>query len=876
MIFRFTLYHSIAGSKVIAEPDGWKNAIAGLERHPDFHSLVEYYRSGFSAYGSNGVEDGGRDWIKEIETTYGADEEIEVTVEYAEDEYNPTWLLFFEGITELENLVEVLDFDHQLQLSFTNTAFWSKFISRFTTPVDILSPTDLDGNARSVLTPTLLNLPSQTIRKKTVFKGSNGNEDTIKPVKAATTGPVILSGIQTIDGVTFFTNERVLVKDQIDQTENGTYLQKPGAWVRTSDADTPLELENGTVYVENGTVNADTRWRQTTTPVVVGSSNIVWVPYNATEDVVLLDAPEGRDRTDDLIIHFPVAINPDQKEIEDSFTVHLIATRENESTPIADYFEPNIIEIKDESGIVGLSWNIDFYLNHDFLVSGSPLSYEITYTVYLYKKIDDEEPEQIDGYTQVRTFVPGSAESLLEFNMSGSTAVVAEPSTRITLFAVFRAQTTDWDGSFFFFSDKIYGGIVRENVTFSFFSEYPTTQSEGFFQHDVFGAIVDRITGTDLRFYSDLLGSPDTRYRQYDTVGEHANYMLFKFLQLRQYPLSEKPFFQSAQDWWEGANPIFNLGLGYEIVDGVERIRVEKKKYFYDDSSTSVNLSNVRKIRRFYDSEHIFNAVEIGSEQWESEDVSGIDDPQSKRTWATYFKHIGKKLSILSKWIAASLTIESARRTTREKSTDYKYDNDVAIISVVNSNGDYIPETSEGFTGVSNLNDAATRINRRLTPARALLRWIDYLSGPLQKNLSSVFKFVSGEGNFAMKSTMIDNNTPEDYEGVELAENGNISVSEDFLFIPMPFEIEHYLTMTEYKSIVNNRNLAIGISQTETNHKKFFIKDLQYEIVSGTVKIIAWPKEPFDIQVIDDGVMDREVIPEYDRRFDDTFNETYN
>jgi hypothetical protein len=80
-------------------------------------------------------------------------------------------------------------------------------------------------------------------------------------VKVATTAPIALSGLQTIDGVLLQANDRVLVKHQLNPTENGVYVAATGSWTRALDADTSAELARGTaVYVSSGTLNAGTAW----------------------------------------------------------------------------------------------------------------------------------------------------------------------------------------------------------------------------------------------------------------------------------------------------------------------------------------------------------------------------------------------------------------------------------------------------------------------------------------------------------------------------------------------------------------------------------------------------------------------------------------
>lgn len=98
-------------------------------------------------------------------------------------------------------------------------------------------------------------------------------------VLVATTANITLSGEQTIDGVTTSAS-RVLVKDQTDQTENGIYVSAAGAWARSQDANTGPELDNASVFVQQGTVNADSGWVQVTSPVTLGTSNIVWQQFS--------------------------------------------------------------------------------------------------------------------------------------------------------------------------------------------------------------------------------------------------------------------------------------------------------------------------------------------------------------------------------------------------------------------------------------------------------------------------------------------------------------------------------------------------------------------------------------------------------------------
>ena len=78
----------------------------------------------------------------------------------------------------------------------------------------------------------------------------------------ATTVNILLTGLQTVDGVTLAGGERVLVKNQINATENGVYIAAAGVWSRATDADAVSGLPRSTsVYVLGGTQGQNTSWQ---------------------------------------------------------------------------------------------------------------------------------------------------------------------------------------------------------------------------------------------------------------------------------------------------------------------------------------------------------------------------------------------------------------------------------------------------------------------------------------------------------------------------------------------------------------------------------------------------------------------------------------
>lgn len=103
---------------------------------------------------------------------------------------------------------------------------------------------------------------------------------------AATVSDVILateveSG-DILDGVTLAAGNRILVKNQIDKSQNGIYIvSETGAPTRALDFDSPLEIDGGDfVFVISGTNNDNTGWVQTNTVGTVGISPIEFSQFS--------------------------------------------------------------------------------------------------------------------------------------------------------------------------------------------------------------------------------------------------------------------------------------------------------------------------------------------------------------------------------------------------------------------------------------------------------------------------------------------------------------------------------------------------------------------------------------------------------------------
>lgn len=763
-----------ASSIVISEPSGWIKSTLKNERHPDFHSLVEYFETGLTYYGENNVINGGIDYIKSIEAAYGFDTNIEETIDADIDGDGVFEENIFTGLKDITGLSEMPD--NKVDVPTIRNDMWSKFISRLDTPVDLRSNTDLDGNPCDPVDYVTINLPSQTITKN-------------------------YSGYLS-KGVTIYEDD-ILVNEYIQydfDKEIVSEIDRKYNLFVASNPELPVDLFEAK---EAGIFDIDLRIEMSIKNHGGGT----------------ISACAGAFITDPTSSHVNVFIRFNNTDVQLSETDYI-----GQSTVYA-YNGQIELKVGDQIRIYARVINVTWKLANSV--------------------------DSILIYGKDNTLVPIETGN---FSFNGVSCVLDSVELENRSFTVPSGSTNP------------------TYLTVSAHTTYADSEARGFFIHDAMAGVIERIVGNNV-FYSEILGRTDTNMRQYDANGCYSKNILLRGLQIRGYTLEEKPFSVSFKHLWSGANPMFNLGLGYETIEGTEFIRVEQKAYFYDATSTSVNISNVRQITRDYDPDRIYNKIESGHNRWQSEDISGIDDAQTKRVYATQIRKVKNILNINSDFIAASAAIETTRRQTIEKSKDYKYDDETFIIAVNDddvSPDRYTPELDENFDSITGLNNSPTRYNSIHTPMRYVLRWANMWNGCLFQNYQNSFlKFVSGEGNFDMSSdyscasgsqclAVICDNLSEKQD-IPLGPPSNYGGVFGYLHLPMLYNIEIInFSWDDYLAIRNNRHKAIGISQTDTNHKRFFIKEIDYEICKGKAKIVAWPYDYLNISVVPTNMPERD------------------
>ena len=146
---------------------------------------------------------------------------------------------------------------------------------------DVTAPTSAFSFGNQALTNLLDPVNNQDAATKFYVDNVAQGLDTKQSVVAATTANITLSATQTIDGISVIAGDRVLVKNQTTQSENGIYVVSASAWARSADANTWTELISAYVFVEQGTTLADTGWVCTVNAGgTLGTTPVTWAQFS--------------------------------------------------------------------------------------------------------------------------------------------------------------------------------------------------------------------------------------------------------------------------------------------------------------------------------------------------------------------------------------------------------------------------------------------------------------------------------------------------------------------------------------------------------------------------------------------------------------------
>jgi hypothetical protein len=170
-------------------------------------------------------------------------------------------------------------------LAGSNNFFWDAGNSRLgigtnapAVTLDVVGAASFTGNVVLGGTPTL---SSHAVNKGYVDAIAQGLSPKSSAWAMSTTNVASLSGTQTLDGQSVAAGKRVLLTGQSTASQNGLWFTAAGAWTRPTDFATGAGAGGTYVFIEKGTLYADTGWVCTTDPPtdIVDTDSLVFAQF---------------------------------------------------------------------------------------------------------------------------------------------------------------------------------------------------------------------------------------------------------------------------------------------------------------------------------------------------------------------------------------------------------------------------------------------------------------------------------------------------------------------------------------------------------------------------------------------------------------------
>lgn len=383
-------------------------------------------------------------------------------------------------------------------------------------------------------------------------------------------------------------------------------------------------------------------------------------------------------------------------------------------------------------------------------------------------------------------------------------------------------------------------------IDFKNVSTTPATVGQAFAKFET-GAQISRVITDQLdSFRSSYFGRLNSEPFAYDENGCGAFGAFLNGFMVRGFPIAgdnARTIRMSMNDYFKGLSAIENLGLGVEKIDGIYYVVIEPREYFYDINTTILTLNNVPDIRRYELPEYYYSRVKVGYNKWETEFINGLDEINSVRYYDTKIKSVDSELTLISELVASGYVLESARRNQYVDSftEDSEHDEDNFYVSLNRTvNGSDVPtsldvcEKDENFAQVNNILSPETSYNLRLSPARNYLRHNNIINSGLTKYPAREVKFTSGEGNYKVESELTADTCPGRWNNEPFSEGQNVqwdhanNSDKDPLYYPEGADAKWPISHTQHKLIMANPKGVIELSDSDTDHIKYFILDYKF------------------------------------------------
>jgi hypothetical protein len=304
--------------------------------------------------------------------------------------------------------------------------------------------------------------------------------------------------------------------------------------------------------------------------------------------------------------------------------------------------------------------------------------------------------------------------------------------------------------------------------------------------YEAFLRICQIISDSNDVFYSSYFGRTDTPVVTYGSDGQLGH--LAKGAFLRNATGLNNTFPLSFASLFDSISKIFNVGMGIFEFSGVEKVKIEALRDFFDDNVILDLSSRIRSaaIAKEVLPDWHYGRILSGYEQFTYEAVGGLSEFNTKSEWSTPLSH-DQELNLTAKLRADTNGIIKLWKE-RTSTEDVEGDDSTFLIDSVRDGGDFLARTDEGFDTITGGIAGQKYYNLDLTPARNMRRHDNEIRAGLEHELNEYIRWQSSG-----KNTLLATDKPlED----EVVENADIQINDmaDPFYWP-----EAYIVECEFK-----------------------------------------------------------------------------
>lgn len=302
---------------------------------------------------------------------------------------------------------------------------------------------------------------------------------------------------------------------------------------------------------------------------------------------------------------------------------------------------------------------------------------------------------------------------------------------------------------------KVYEHVITIDVDTTY---RESTDLKFAFVHDVVERLLYILTGNKNKLRSFAFGRTE---RGYEADGDYGLIGLISGFWLRDWD-SENELYKSLtislKDIFDDLKSVFNIGIGIELLDNIQKVVLEDLDYFYQDR-TFLSLGKVSDINRKTMSKDYFSTIETGyNKGGDYENALGLDEPNTKTSRTTPIDNGSSSLRKVSNIRADDTGMELTRRKPYElyKKEDTRWDLHNWFLDCKRDiNGrftqkDWFDRLDELPEGISFPEDFRSFF---FTPLRIMLRHGRIIRSGLEQliNMPRKILFASSTGNSSLK-----------------------------------------------------------------------------------------------------------------------------